>query len=238
MGEVIIFPETVKNPITLIGHRAGICYESDVSDPKKNYKRGLDCIKSGHGRALEFVDVHLGFKGYSAKVIREWYTHIGGSPTRLQASTRYIEYGNFNYIIPKTIQDNPTALGYYESCMNVIRETIKALETQCNIPKEDSSMLCPLGMKTMMVDKRNVRNLIDMSRNRECNRAFWEYRQLFSDVKNALAHWSKEWQELIDLTFHPKCVELRYCPEDRGCGRYPKKEDLYTIGVDLANERK
>lgn len=238
MGKVIIFPETVKNPITLIGHRAGICYESDVSDPEKNYKRGLDCIKSGHGRVLEFVDVHLGFKGYSAKVIREWYTHIGGAPTRLQASTRYIEYGNFNYIIPKTIQDNPTALGYYESCMNVIRETIKALETQCNIPKEDSSMLCPLGMETMMVDKRNVRNLIDMSRNRECNRAFWEYRQLFSDVKNALAHWSKEWQELIDLTFHPKCVELRYCPEDKGCGRYPKKEDLYTIGVDLANERK
>ena len=238
MGKVIIFPETVKNPITLIGHRAGICYESDVSDPEKNYKRGLDCIKSGHGRVLEFVDVHLGFKGYSAKVIREWYTHIGGAPTRLQASTRYIEYGNFNYIIPKTIQDNPTALGYYESCMNVIRETIKALETQCNIPKEDSSMLCPLGMETMMVDKRNVRNLIDMSRNRECNRAFWEYRQLFSDVKNALAHWSKEWQELIDLTFHPKCVELRYCPEDKGCGRYPKKEDLYTIGMDLANERK
>lgn len=238
MGKVIIFPETAKNPITLIGHRAGICYESDVSDPEKNYKRGLDCIKSGHGRALEFVDVHLGFKGYSAKVIREWYTHIGGAPTRLQASTRYIEYGNFKYIIPDSIKNNPDALWLYEDCMNSIRATIASLEENYKIPREDASMLCPLGMETMMVDKRNVRNLIDMSRNRECNRAFWEYRQLFSDVKNALAHWSKEWQELIDLTFHPKCVELRYCPEDKGCGRYPKKEDLYTIGMDLANERK
>ena len=52
MGTVGIFPETTKNPITLIGHRAGICYGSDVSDPQKNYQRGLDCIKSRHGRAL------------------------------------------------------------------------------------------------------------------------------------------------------------------------------------------
>ena len=226
MGTVSIFPETTKNPITLIGHRAGICYGSDVSDPQKNYQRGLDCIKSRHGRALEFVDVHLCFKGYSAKVIREWYTHIGGSPTRLQASTRYIEYGNFKYIIPNTIKSIPEAQKLYEDCIKNIQSTIATLEENYKIPREDASMLCPLGMETMNVDKRNVRNLIDMSRNRECNRAFWEYRQLFNDVKNALSRWSKEWQELIDLTFYPKCVELRYCPEAHGCGRYPTKEQI------------
>lgn len=226
MGTVGIFPETTKNPITLIGQRAGICYGSDVSDPQKNYQRGLDCIKSRHGRALEFVDVHLCFKGYSAKVIREWYTHIGGAPTRLQASTRYIEYGNFKYIIPNTIKSNPEAQKLYEDCIKNIQSTIATLEENYKIPREDASMLCPLGMETVIVDKRNVRNLIDMSRNRECSRAFWEYRQLFSDVKNALSRWSKEWQELIDMTFYPKCVELRYCPEAHGCGRYPTKEQI------------
>lgn len=236
MGEVIIFPETTKNPISLIGHRAGVCYGANVSDPEQNYNRGLDCIKSGHGRVLEFIDVHMCFKGFSAKVIREWYTHIGGDPTRLQASTRYIEYSQFDYITPNTIKDNPTALGYYESCMNIIQKTIQALEQQCNIPKEDASMLCPLGMTTAMVDRRNARNLIDMSRNRECSRAFWEYRQLFFAVKQALANYSEEWRTLIDLTFHPKCVELRYCPEAKGCGRYPKKDELGEIGVDLAHE--
>ena len=236
MGTVIIYPETIKNPITLIGHRAGVCYGADVSDGAKNYARGIDCIKSGHGRALEFVDVHMCFKGYSAKVIRDWYTHIGGSPTRLQASTRYIEYSQFEYITPKTIQDNPIALQIYQQTMNTIRENMKLLEESFHIPREDSSMLCPLGMTTTIVDRRNVRNLIDMSRNRECSRAFWEYRQLFFDVKQKLAEYSDEWRTLIDMTFHPKCVELRYCPETKGCGRYPKQDELYTIGVDLAHE--
>lgn len=236
MGQVIIFPETTKKPITLIGHRAGFCYGADVSNDEVNYQRGLNCIKSNHGRTLEFPDVHFCLKGYSAKVVREWYTHIGGSPTRLQASTRYINYNDFEYITPKTIQDNPIALQVYQQTINTIRENMILLRESCHIPKEDASMLLPLCMGTVEVDKRNARNLIDMSRNRECSRAFWEYRQVFSALKEALASYSSEWRTLIDLTFHPKCVELRYCPEEKGCGRYPKKENLGALGVDLANE--
>ena len=100
MGKVIILPETSEKPITLIGTRAGICWGADISDAAKNYKRGLDCIRSGHGRTFEYVNVEVVLDGYSARVIREWYTHIGGSPTRLQASTRYIDYGAFAYVTP------------------------------------------------------------------------------------------------------------------------------------------
>lgn len=82
MGKVTILPETTKNPISLIGERAGVCWGADTSDAAKNYKRGLDCIKSGHGRTLEFVNVEVILDGYSARVIREWYTHIGGAQTR------------------------------------------------------------------------------------------------------------------------------------------------------------
>ena len=42
MGQVIILGETTKNPITLMGSRAGICWGSDITDHEKNYKRGLD----------------------------------------------------------------------------------------------------------------------------------------------------------------------------------------------------
>ena len=87
MKSITILPETTKNPITLIGHRAGVCWGADVTDDKKNYKRGLDCIKANHGRALEYVNIETIIDGYSARVIRELYTHIGGAPTRLQAST-------------------------------------------------------------------------------------------------------------------------------------------------------
>ena len=117
MGQVIIQSETTKNPITLIGQQAGICYGANTEDKERNYKRGLDCLSSNHGRTFEFPDVYMIIDGYSARVIREWYTHIGGAPTRLQASTRYINYQKgFDYITPPKVEKNAEALkiyGYY-----------------------------------------------------------------------------------------------------------------------------
>lgn len=117
MGTITILPETTKNPITLMGQRAGVCWGGNVEDPEKNYKRGMDCIISGHGRVMEYVNVEMIIAGYSARVEREWYTHIGGSPTRLQSSTRYINYAGrgFDYIIPPSIQNNKEALEKYQA---------------------------------------------------------------------------------------------------------------------------
>ena len=52
MGNVIILQETVEKPITLMGQRAGICWESDILNAEKNYKRGLSCLEAEHGRVL------------------------------------------------------------------------------------------------------------------------------------------------------------------------------------------
>lgn len=223
MGTIIILPETTKNPITLIGERAGVCWNADTSDKEKNYKRGMDCILANHGRTLEYVNVEMIINGYSARVIREWYTHIGGSPTRLQASTRYIDYEDFKYIIPPKISNNVNARALYEGIMKNISDTCSKLEKMYEIPREDASMLLPLGMATKIVDKRNLRNLIDMSHQRMCTRAYWEYRQLFSDICNALRKYSDEWEWIVDNLFVPKCELLGYCTEKKSCGRKDKK---------------
>ena len=88
MGTVQIIDTTTRNPITIIGERAGICWGADTTDAAANYKRGWDCITSGHGRTLEFVEVSMILDGYSARVMREWYTHIGGARLRLKPSQR------------------------------------------------------------------------------------------------------------------------------------------------------
>ena len=224
MGEVIILPETTAKPITLIGKRAGICWGADISNDEKNYKRGLDCIESNHGRTIEFVNIEAVFNGWSARVIREWYTHIGGAPTRLQASTRYINYSNgFDYVVPKKIRNNTEALNKYTEVMEFIRENANILENELNIPREDVANLFPLGMHTKIVDKRNLRNVIDMSRQRECTRAYWEFRDLFNEYSNGLRKIDDEWAYIIDNYFMPKCESLGYCPEKYSCGRKPKK---------------
>lgn len=226
MGTVTILPETTLNPITLIGERAGICWGADTSDHIKNYQRGWDCIISGHGRTLEFVSVDMIIEGYSARVIREWYTHIGGMPTRLQASTRYINYGDFDYVLPSSIENDPDLRRTYESTMGTIRSAIAELE-EYGIPREDAAMLLPLGMTTKVVDKRNLRNLIDMSHQRLCNRAYWEFRQLMNDICDALTEYGSdngEWETIVRTQMKPKCELTGFCTEKHSCGRKPRKE--------------
>ena len=222
MGKIIILEETTKNPITLIGKRAGVCWGADITNNEKNYKRGMDCILANHGRTLEYVNVEMIIDGYSARVIREFYTHIAGSPSRLQASTRYIDYSDFDCIIPSSIKNNKDAWRLYLDTIDTIKSNCKMLEG-CEIPREDISMLLPLGMATKIVDKRNLRSLVDMSRTRMCTRAYWEYRELFRDICNELREVSNEWAWIVDNLFKPKCEELGYCTEKKSCGRKEKK---------------
>ena len=220
MGRVTILHETTTKPITLIGQMAGVCWGADTTDAERNYKRGLDCIESNHGRTLEFPDVYMELDGYSARVIREWYTHIGGMPTRLQESTRYIDYTYFEYVEPQSIKDNVNAHTVFNTAISDITCALRELE-KIGIPREDAAMLLPLGMTTRIVCKHNLRNLIDMSRQRMCQRAYWEYRELFGAIYGALSAYSSEWNELVGEVFYPKCEILHYCPEKHGCGRYP-----------------
>jgi thymidylate synthase (FAD) len=221
MGKIIIQEYTTKNPISLIGEESGICYGSDTSSAEKNYKRGLQCIKDGHGRTLEYPQVYIVIDQYSARFMRELYTHIAGSPTRLQASTRYIDYGEFDYIIPSSIANNEAASRIYVSTMDKISESFKAIQ-ELNIPKEDIANLLPLGMTSKMVLRTNLRHLIEMSHQRECTRVYWEFRQFMKDLKEALSQYSPEWAEVVELEFKPKCEVSGYCSEKKSCGKKPK----------------
>lgn len=226
MGTITILPETTKNPITLMGMRAGTCWNANITDNEKNYKRGLDCIKSGHGRVMEYVNVEMIIDGYSAKVLREYYTHIGGSPSRLQASTRYIDYskGNgFDYVTPQSISKDEDVAATWHSVMRYINTNIQHLINN-GVPIEDATMLLPLAYSSKMVDKRNLRSLVDMSRVRMCSRAYHEYRKMFNDICNALREYSDEWKWIVDNLFHAKCDEVGYCTESKSCGRKPEKE--------------
>ena len=225
--KVIIQKHTTVNPISLIGEEAGVCWGADVTDEAKNHKRGLDCIESNHGRAMEFPQIYMVLDGWSAKVIREFYTHIGGAPTRLQASTRYIDYSkDFNVVVPPSIANNVKAKEAWSDFMKTVAPKVEELKS-LGVPNEDATNLLPLAYATKVVVRTNLRNLVDMSRQRLCNRAYWEYRKLMKEILWQLENYSDEWEELIyeAKVFKPKCEELGYCPEKRGCGRKGKKEE-------------
>lgn len=224
MGRAILQKEyTTKFPITMIGKEAGICQGSDTTDDEANYRRGIDCLESEHGRTFEFPVIYMILDGYSARVIREWYTHIGGAPTRLQESTRYLNYQQgFGYVTPPSIADHNDAKELWDSLMKTIKVTLQALE-HMGIPREDSAMGLPLGMETKIVDKRNLRNVMDMSGQRMCSRAYHEYRKLFKDYCDALRDYSEEWAYIVDNYLMPKCKKVGFCKEKKTCNLMPRR---------------
>ncbi len=171
--------------------------------------------------------------GYSARVIREWYTHIGGAPTRLQASTRYVNYKDFSYVLPPSVAALPEAEKVYRDTMEAIARAAACLEEEYKIPREDAAMLLPLGMTTRIVDRRNARSLVEMSHQRLCSRAYWEYRQLMQDVMDALSEYSEEWKYLVEHFFVPKCQVTGYCTEKKSCGR----AKVFDRGADNLNKQ-
>lgn len=220
----VIKNRTTPDPLTCMGEMAGVCWGADTTDPKKNYKRGLSCLKSNHGRVLEYVQVYMALHDSSIKVFRDYYTHIGGAPTRLQDSTRRKDMTtDFKYITPHTIAANPEALKIFTKQMESARQAEIALE-ELGIPREDASGVLPLETDSTVTVRTNLRQLIDMSHERMCTRAYWEFREIMDDMIKQLSTISDEWKYIVDNYFVPKCEVLGYCPEDKSCGRKPKKD--------------
>lgn len=59
MGQVIIQDFTTKTPITMIGTEAGVCWGADISDARKNFKRGIEHKKIQYGSSYDGCRVHF-----------------------------------------------------------------------------------------------------------------------------------------------------------------------------------
>ena len=203
-----------KNPIQFIGIVAGCCYGSK-DEPQANYKRGLKCIKDGHGRAMEFVDVTLEIDEVSARMIRELGRHVIGT-SYLQASTRYITYDNFDYYTPKNLKDDKE---YHRTMQNILASYQSLVEK--GVPKEDVANILPLGMNTKIVLKINYRALLHMAEVRMCERAYIEFRDFMKELIKTISEIDEEWATLMKFML-PKC---KTCTEKENCPRLKTKGD-------------
>lgn len=235
MGSVIIQEFTTKNPITLMGYEAGVCWGADTSDYDKNYKRGIHCLEADHGRLLEYPQIYMVISDYSARFGREFYMHIGGSPTRLQSSTRRIDYSKgFDYTIPKTVRRNFEANDVFQKEIENIKSAISRL-MELGIPLEDATTLFPLAGNTEIVCRTNLRMMVDMAKQRKCTRAYWEYRDFFNDFEMSLYAYSDQWKTLIKDygIFKRKCEVYKECPEKDCCGWWDATKNTKVKSIDI-----
>lgn len=211
-----------KKPLEYIGECASVCWGSTPS-----IEIGKKCVLSRHDRTLEYPSITVAITGFSARAIRELYTHIIGV-TRLQSSTRYINYQDFGYYTPDSIESNTEALSAYDDLMKQITETYEKL-LDLGVPREDIANILPLGSTTTVVLKINLRALKTMSHQRLCSRALLEYRELMKELIKVVSDIDEQWEWLTKTICIPKCEDLGFCPELKSCGRKKPKASSQEV---------
>lgn len=220
-------------PLQHIGQVAGICWHAP-DDPQKNINRAKDCIISGHHRVMEYADVEMIVEGFSARAIRELYTHIIGT-SRLQESTRYVDMGQVEIYMPPEIENRLDAKSAFNEGTAAMRLAYQYL-VDTGIKKEDAANILAIGMDTKIVWKINLRALVHFMNMRLCSRALLEIRQLAKEIKDILHGLNDEWAWIADSLFVPNCEIDKFrnqrmcvCREKQCCGRHPSIDDVVIV---------
>lgn len=212
-----------ENMLKTIYTACRTCYSADsplniydcesARDEEKMLKLINRVISSGHYSTIEHIQVSFAISNISRACSHQLVRHRHMSFS--QKSQRYVkEKGQFEYLIPDTINSNPELKLKFDDFMSKISEFYLEL-TQAGIPAEDARSVLPNATSTSMVASLNLRELIHLANLRLCTRAQTEIRIL---VKRMCDELTKEEPWLKDYLV-PKCERLGYCDEDKSCGR-------------------
>lgn len=194
-------------------------YES-TDDEEKMLKLISRVISSGHYSTIEHIQVSFAISNVSRACTHQLVRHRHMSFS--QKSQRYVkEKGQFDYIIPPTIERNPELKAKFEVFMGEISNKYQEF-VEAGIPAEDARFVLPNATASSMVASLNLREMIHLANLRLCTRAQYEIRTMVKAMCDELVK-SEPW--LKDYLV-PKCVRLGYCDEDKSCGRVAKKEEL------------
>ena len=195
-------------------------YDS-AEDDEKMLKLIRNVISSGHHSTIEHIQVSFAISNVSRACTHQLVRHRLMSFS--QKSQRYVqEKGQFDYIIPPTIEKDPKLKDSFEKFMEEI--SVKYQEfIDAGIPAEDARFVLPNAASSSLVASLNLRELIHLAQLRLCTRAQYEIRtmvKLMCDCLTEQEPWLKEY--LV-----PKCEFLGFCDEHKSCGRKITKKELF-----------
>lgn len=188
----------------------------DSADEEKMLSLVKKVLSSGHHSTVEHCQFTFAISGVSRACTHQLVRHRHMSFS--QKSQRYVtEKGEFEYVIPKTIE-NSDLNEEYKSMMKTISD-FYAKMVEAGIPAEDARAVLPNAATSSLVVSLNLRELMHLAQLRLCTNAQLEIRTLVRRICDAVIKeepWLKEY--LV-----PKCEIKGYCDEIRGCGRKPQR---------------
>lgn len=221
--DLISIPE---NMLKTVYTACRTCYSADApiniynstDDEEKMLKLIERVISSGHFSTIEHIQVSFAVSNVSRACTHQLVRHRHMSFS--QKSQRYVkEKGQFDYIIPPTIEKNPQLKEKFENFMAEISD-IYAEFAEAGIPAEDARFVLPNAAASSMVASLNLREMIHLANLRLCTRAQYEIRTLVKKMCEELIK-KEPW---LKSYLVPKCERLGFCDEDKSCGRVPTKD--------------
>ncbi|HYF81850.1 MAG TPA: FAD-dependent thymidylate synthase [Clostridia bacterium] len=239
-------------PEKLIASAAKLCYSAvgvenimDGLDDAKIDKFLNMLMDLGHESPIEHVVFTFGVEGVSRVLTHQLVRHrIGCSYS--QQSQRYVKLEQFEYIIPHEIEKIPAAkekfIAVMEEDQRVYNELVELLmeehfkryaaegktEKQARSMAEkaaieDARYVFPNACETKIVFTMSARALMNFFKQRCCNRAQWEIREMAEDMLRQL----KGVAPILFKNAGPGCVASG-CPEGTmSCGKMHEVRNKY-----------
>ena len=219
-----------ENMLKTIYTACRTCYSADYPiniyegavDEEKMLKLIKRVIGSGHYSTIEHIQVSFAISNVSRACTHQLVRHRHMSFS--QKSQRYVkEKGQFDYIIPPTIDKNPELREKFINFMGQISEQYQEF-VEAGIPAEDARFVMPNAAASSLVASLNLREMIHLANLRLCTRAQYEIRMLVKGMCDALTAeepWLKEY--LV-----PKCERLGFCDEDKKKKKKITKDELFA----------
>ena len=175
---------------------------------------------SGHLSVIEHSNFTFSVKGVSRSLTHQLVRHRLASYSH--QSMRYVNFENFEYVIPPSVSEDPAKKEVFEMAMRIIRDTYKNFLDK-GIKPEDARFILPIGTKSSIVITMNARQLLHFFSLRCCNNAQWEIREL----ANKMLEICRKTCPVIFRNAGSACVFYGYCPEvGKSCGKKPTLKEI------------
>lgn len=221
----LLNPEEAKELFLHWGNFAKVCYDTKTNYPEKI---GKHCMKSGHysgsrTRYFEFLVTDV-----PRFTIDQCIRADIGAVKNVQ-SFRYVGKGMFVYEVPSEIIDNKELLNKYNKHMvetanlyGEIQGYVLEKTGSKERANEQARYVLPISTHSSFVIGFTLEALIHFCNTRLCVRTEDVHRKMATMIRDEVL---KVLPELSDKLVR-NCQNLLWCPEMKGCGAYPTKDEL------------
>lgn len=234
-------PEDIINEQRIAGWMASVS-----SDSKTLHSQiGKHVIEANHGTPTRTMRFMFEISEVSRAFSHEFVRHEIGV-AKVQRSQRYVNEDGFGYVTPKGIMEflvpvdiplidssgciNRTVTTYlgFDEFQDIVKQMYTGFTEQGAKP-EDARYALTNATFTKIHVSFDWEGLVNFCEKRCCTRAQWEIREVANKIVELITLYSP----FLGSKLGAACNKHGYCPEAKGCGKAPSKEEfirLYKMG--------